>query len=153
MGQRFQTDLTIQAPAELVFAAMTEPDSWHLWMQGLVRVEVLTDLPFRTGTRWRETRTLFGKEASEEFEVLALEPARRLHLQVDGSKGTTGKGVFRFNYGLTPNQGSTRVAMDGEIEMPGFLAGLFSRLMIGTFRKACDRDLQSLKQWLERREQ
>jgi uncharacterized protein YndB with AHSA1/START domain len=152
VGQIFRTELRIDAPVERVFEAMTEPASWHQWMQGLVRVDVLTDLPFQEGTRWRETRKMFGKEACEEFLVVACEPARRLRLEVDGSKGTTGKGLYRFDYDLTPEAGATMVAMQGEVEMPGFVAGLFSRLMVGTFKKACDRDLQSLKKWLERKQ-
>jgi uncharacterized protein YndB with AHSA1/START domain len=143
--------MLITAPAERVFEAMTDPTAWPLWMQGLVKVEVLTDLPFQPGTRWRETRKMYGKEASEVFEVIDLASPTRLHLEVDGAQGSTGKGRYRFRYDLTPEAGATRIVMDGEIEMPGFFAGLFTRLMLGTFKKACDRDLDSLKQWLERR--
>lgn len=151
MGIAFESNVTISAPEDRVYGAMTDPTSWHQWMKGLVKVEVLTDLPFREGTRWRETRTLYGREANEVFEVVSLEPGRLFRVAVDGTQGTTGKGRFVFDYQLEPKAGSTHVKMSANIEMPGFWAGLFGKLMAGTMRKACERDLHSLKQWLESR--
>jgi carbon monoxide dehydrogenase subunit G len=92
---------------------------------------------------------MFGKEATEEFEVTGFEPPGRIGLRVDGSKGASGKGEFLFQYRLTPNGSGTKVHMDGEIRMPGWFSSLMGKLMVGAFRKACDRDMGALKMWLE----
>lgn len=152
MGLTFESRVTIGAPEDRVFGAMIDPASWHQWMEGLVKVEVLTELPLRPGARWRETRTQYGREASEVFEVLVMEPCRRLRVAVDGTQGTTGKGRFVFHYDLEPQAGSTHVKMSANIEMPGFWAGLFGKLMSGPIKKACEKDLHALKRWLENRD-
>lgn len=149
MGLTFRTEMEIGAPPERVFEAMTDPECWHHWMENLVRVDVLTDGPLGPGSQWRETRRMFGKDASELFEVKGFEAGRRLSLEVDGSQGSTGRGLFRFDYCIEPLDEGSRLRMNGRIEMPGFLSRLMSRLMMGTFKKACDKDLSALKKWLE----
>jgi carbon monoxide dehydrogenase subunit G len=146
----FRSEHLIEAPPSEVLAAMTDIDSWPAWMQGLQRVEKLSGGPFGVGTRWRETRRMFGKEASEVFEVVEFEPPRRIGLFVDGAQGTTGKGEFRYVYSLEPaSPDSTRLTLDGEIEMPGAMARILGFLLKGVFRKACDRDTRALKAHLE----
>ena len=36
--------------------------------------------------------------------------------------------------------------------MPGLAFRLFGKVLIGTFRKACDKDLEALKRYLEKDE-
>jgi hypothetical protein len=119
-------------------------------MQGLVSIQQLTPGDFGVGTKWKETRMMYGRQASELFEVTSCVPTRSLGLAVDGSKGTTGRGEFRFDYQLVPANGGTRLQMTGSGAMPGFLSGLMCRMMIGTFKKACARDLAAMKAYLER---
>ncbi|MEO0827006.1 MAG: SRPBCC family protein [Cyanobacteria bacterium J06642_9] len=88
----FTSEFEIEAPPAQVVAAMVDFDSWHRWMDGLVKIEKLTDGPYGVGTQWRETRKMFGKEASEVFEVTGFEPPHTVNLRVDGSQGTTGTG-------------------------------------------------------------
>lgn len=146
----FRSEHVIEAPPSEVLAAMTDLDSWPAWMQGLQRVEKLSDGPFGVGTRWRETRRMFGREASEVFEVVEFEPPRRIGLFVDGAQGATGRGEFRYVYSLEPaSPNSTRLTLDGEIEMPGVATRIFGFLLKGVFRKACDRDTRALKAHLE----
>jgi hypothetical protein len=129
---------------------MTDLDSWPRWMQGLVRVEKLTEGPYAVGTRWRETRKMFGSEASEVFEVTGYDPPRRIGLFVDGTQGTTGKGAYRFVYTLEPAAGNaTRLRLDGEVDMPGVVARVLGFALKGMFRKGCERDTRALKAYLE----
>ena len=47
---------------------------------GIERVEILTPGPVAVGTRFRETRIMFGRRATEEMTVAELDPPRRLVL-------------------------------------------------------------------------
>lgn len=146
----FQSEQQIEATPEEILDALTDFDSWSDWMDGLLRVEKLTDGAYGVGTRWRETRKLMGQEATEEFEVVEFEPPHRVALRVDGSRGSSGKGEYRFVYTLSPEAvGNSRFVMDAEIEMPGVAARLFGWLFKSMFRKACDRDNAALKRYLE----
>ena len=96
----------IQAPPDAVYAALANPDGWHEWMPGLIRIERLTEGEFGVGTQWREVRKMFGKEAAEVFEVSAVEPGRSIDIYVDGSKGSSRKGEYRFHHRIEPSPGS-----------------------------------------------
>lgn len=144
-------DVVIHAPPERVFASMTDPGSARQWMKGLVSIEVLTSGPFGKGTVFRETRKMFGKEASELFEVRAWDPPRSFQFYVDGTKGATGKGEFIFDHTLTPTAEGTHVRLHGTIQMPGgFMLKMFSGLMASMFKKSIDKDLQALKAFIEK---
>ena len=150
MPAKFSSEFTIKAPPEAVFAVITDVDQWDQFMQGLVNIELLTEGPFGKGTCWRERRQLYGKEATEVFEVISYDPPRELGLFVDGSEGTTGKGEFHFLYTLIPiDENATSLTLDAQIIMPGFIANLLTRMMVGMFKKACEKDTAALKTYVE----
>lgn len=150
MTTHFSSERVVQAPPATVIAAITDLDSWAQWMPGLVRVERLTEGPFDLGTRWRETRKMYGKEASEVFQVSEYEPPGRLGLLVDGAEGSTGRGEYRFLYLLEPvPEAATRITLEGEVEMPGLVARLLAPMMKGMLRRGCERDLDALATHLE----
>ncbi|MDC0743553.1 SRPBCC family protein [Polyangium mundeleinium] len=147
----FTSEHRIDAPPERVFEAMTNPEGFGDWMKGFVRAERLTPGEFGVGTTFRETRKMFGKEATEHFEVTTCVPGKRLGLKVDGTKGTTGKGEYRFDYDFEPAGTGTLVRTSAVIDMPGGLfTKIMGKLMGGAFKKACDKDLDALKTYMER---
>ena len=89
----------IEAPAEQVWAVITDLANSPQVISGIDAVEILGGPPeFGVGTRWRETRTMLGKTATEEMEVSAVdpgslvlrcrgEPRRALRLDADGGAG------------------------------------------------------------------
>lgn len=150
MSISFTSEFVIDAPPTEVIAVMADFDAWHHWMDGLISVEKLTDGSYGVGTQWRETRKLFGQEASEVFEVTEFEPPGKVSLWVDGRQGTTGKGAYRFVYTLEPTGvKGTQLTMQADIDMPGLMAKLFGFLFKGMFKKGCDRDTLALKAYLE----
>lgn len=60
---------TIQAPPERAFAAFADFPHAARSVSGIERIEMLTDGPVGAGTRFRETRIMFGREATEEMKV------------------------------------------------------------------------------------
>lgn len=67
---------TIAASPKRVFALATDLAGAADRIGGMDSLEVLTDGSFGVGTRWRETRRMFGKASSEEMTVTAFEPGR-----------------------------------------------------------------------------
>lgn len=60
----------VQAPASLVWNLITDLEGSVERISAIEKVEILSgDAPFGLGTTWRETRTMFGKKATEVMEV------------------------------------------------------------------------------------
>ena len=52
----------IAAPATVVFSTLVDVGRWAQFMSGIGSVEILTPGPLALGTRFRETRTMFGRD-------------------------------------------------------------------------------------------
>ncbi len=146
----FSTETRIKATSTQVFEAITDLEGWQNWMPNFVAVEKLTEGDIGIGTEWKETRKMFGKAASEVFEVTAYDPPNRLGLRVDGTRGTTGKGEFLFDYELLSDGGATLMQMTGEVNIPGFMAKVMGKLFFGAMKKAIDKDHAALKDYVEK---
>ena len=147
---RFEIVDTIAAPPEKVFRLITDVDRFGEWMPNFVRVENLTPGPLKIGSRFRETRKVFGRDSTEEFEVTQLDPPRLLALFVDGTKGTSKKGEFRFRHEFAPAPSGTRIRLAGEITKMGCFGSVFGFLFAGMFKKLIGKDVTALKSWIER---
>lgn len=153
MSLTFRIMQRVEADPARVFTALTNAREAHSWMPGLVRldrIEEEEDVPLHVGSRFRETRMLFGKEATEEFEVTELTPPSRIGLLVDGRRGSSRRGEYVFTYTLAPEHDGTLVTLDGEVRDLGPVMGLFARLFVGTYRKACAKDLEALSGYFRR---
>ncbi|WP_338024277.1 SRPBCC family protein [Aquibacillus albus] len=147
---RFEVKTTFQVTKQKAYTALLDLDSAKHWMQGFVGIERLEDGPIRVGSQWKETRKMFGKEATEHFEVVELDEPNKIVLCCDGTKGTTGKGVYLFTYIISSSGDHSEITLDGEIKGLTGLTKLFGKMMAGTFRKACEKDLEALKAYLEK---
>lgn len=134
---------------ERVFRTLIDLESAAEWMPGFVRIERLADGELTVGSQWRETRKFFGKEATEQFEVTRLEAPGELSLRVDGSKGSSRRGEYLFEYRLHPQGSGTEVTLHGSIRGLGKFGSLMSKLFVGQYKKACAKDLQALAEHLE----
>lgn len=85
----------IAAPCEAVFARAADFPRAAEHVRGITRVEMLTEGPVGMGTRFRETRVMFGREASEVMEVTAFEPSKRYVVEAE-SCGCHYRSEFRF---------------------------------------------------------
>ena len=147
----FENDVTVEASPERVFALATDIDRFGEWMPKFVRVEKITEGELRVGTEFREVRRMFGKESTEHFEVTGLEPPTRFDLYVDGTKGTSKKGEFRFTHRFEPARDgqATKLTLEGRITDTGCMGVVFGFLFRNMFRKMIQKDLDALKRWVE----
>lgn len=147
---QFEVKRFFKVPQEEMFEALLDLDAANQWMQGLVRMERLDEGPIVVGSKWKETRKMFGTEASEHFEVVELDQPKKQVLRCDGTKGTTGKGEYIYTYNIRSVGEATEVTLHGEINgLTGF-AKLMGKMIVGTFKKATAKDLDALKSYLEK---
>ena len=150
MPVRLHLQQMIDAPPEKVFAAITDLHGAGRWLPGCTKLEVLTTGPYARGTRWRETRQVFGREATEEMEVTNIEPPRVIELHCDGRKGSSGNVHYYFRYELDPLGIGTLLKLDGRIEPAGWFGRLMAPLMRAAFQKALNKDHAALKDHVEK---
>jgi len=148
MSIEFQVTEVLPGTPDRVFQALTDLDAAAQWMPGYVSIERTGDVRQGVGTRWRETRRMFGREATEEFEVTLYHPPTHLALRVDGTRGSSGRGTFEFDYRLAQRVGGTEVRMSGRVDgLPPVMRWL-SGILKGPYKSACARDLRALAQHL-----
>lgn len=140
---------TIAAPPERVFAAATDVHHFADIVPAIEKVEVLTPGPMRVGTRFRETRRLMGRSATEEMTVTAFDPPRGYVVGAE-SHGCRYRTEFRFE----PQGSGTRMVMDFGAEPLTFTAKVLSVLMKPMIKKMmdlCAQDLEAIKAHVEKR--
>lgn len=135
----------IAAEPAAVWAVITDLDATEQMLSGVQRIERLDDgSGFGVGTCWRETRTMFGREATERLQVTAIEP---------GSSYTvvaiSGNTVYTSTLRVEPTgEGSARLTMTFAAQPSGattrLLAATIGRLFQGATRKMLQRDLADI---------
>lgn len=144
-GHQIELTRDIAATPEAVWRVVTDLEHAAETLGSVSRVEMLTDGPYAVGTRWRETRTMFGKEATEELRVTQVEAPHRTTVEGDSS-GVHYVTVFT----LSPVPTGTRLAMvfSGEQPDPSMLQraawALFGRMGLRATAKMMARDLDDI---------
>ncbi|MFE5515439.1 SRPBCC family protein [Streptomyces sp. NPDC056529] len=142
-----------------VWEAITDLPGLPRVLTGVRKVEVLTPGGFDVGTRWRETRRMLGREATEEMTVTACEPPDRYVTVADShgmhyvseltltpdrtgrAPGGTGSTVLRMSFSARPAHGRA----------PGLLGRAFARLGAKAVAKALAKDLSDVANAVETR--
>lgn len=136
---------TVSAPADRVWTIVTDLEGSPAVIGGIEGIERLDDgTGFGVGTRWRETRTIFGKEATEVMEIAEVEPGRS-YVAVANSRGMR----YRTEVGVEPTgaaQSRLWMSMGGEAEgvVGRVLAVVLAPLFRGTTRKLLAKDLDDI---------
>ncbi|WP_328905576.1 SRPBCC family protein [Streptomyces sp. NBC_00234] len=140
----------IAAPAGKVWEALTDLRGMPSVLSGVEAVEVLTEGPFTVGTRWIETRRMFGKQATEEMRITVCEPSTRYVAEAD-SHGAHYVSEFALS---ESGPDVTTVRMTFSATPPGGFAGLVSKLLGGlgakAVAKAVTQDLDDVAAAVER---
>lgn len=144
-----EIDLHIAAPVERVFACMTNFAHAPEHIPGIKRVEMLTDGPVGVGTKFKETRVMFGKEATETMEVSRFDAPRSYTLGAV-SCGMAYESIFHFE----PDGAGTRLKMQFQGKPLTLVAKLLSPitklLMGGMMRKCLLADMEGMKRAAEK---
>jgi carbon monoxide dehydrogenase subunit G len=139
---------SVSAPVDAVWTVFTDLARSADRLSAVNAVEVLTPGEFALGTRWRETRTMFGREATEEMEVTAIVPGRSYTTGAD-SHGSHYMSRFDF----VPTETGTDVTFTFHAESHGvmrFVGSLMWPMLKGKMTKELRRDLDELAEYCER---
>ena len=139
---KLQVTKQINASIERVYDVFTDLPSAAERVSGIEAVEVLTDQPFGVGTRWKETRIMMGKSATETMWITEVDPPNGYTAEAE-SCGTHYTSTFTFE----PGDGGTLVTMTFEgrpVTLGAKVLSLLGVLMKGTIRKMLAKDLDDL---------
>jgi hypothetical protein len=146
----FTITKSVEAPVEIVFDAATDLPHAAEHVRGIEKIELLTTEPIGVGTRWRETRRMMGREATETLEIKSFDQPRSYTVGCD-SCGC----YFETTFAFTPRANGTDVTLDVRTKALTLMAKIMSpigNLMMGnTMRKLMDDDLEDVKREAESR--
>lgn len=138
----------ITAPIETVFHMASDVPHFAENITDILQIEQLTKGPVQLGTKWRETRIVFGKEATEEMEFTKFDPPNSYEVSAEshGSKYLT---VFQF----TQNENQTHIVVTFSTT-PQTVFARFINFIMGSFMsrmisKCLTQDLLEIKTKLE----
>ena len=139
-----QVSHDIKADPQAVWSIVVGMDDWVDIIEAIESVERLDGgVGFGLGTTWRETRTMFGKKATEVMEVTEFEGGRRYATAAEshGSK-------YFSEVSVEPTDGGSRITMGFRGEPQSMLAKIMDvtlgRLFKGATRKALAKDLADI---------
>lgn len=142
-----QCSASVRAEPSAVFEVLTDLERAAGRIRAIQRIERLDSGPLRVGSRFRETRVMFGKEATELFEVVELEPGRSYATSCESCGVHFG---MRFEFHAQP--GGTRVDMRVDTTARTFFAKLMSplsKLMLKSCVKGFEADIADLRKACE----
>ena len=142
-----QTEIDIARPRDEVAAYAADPDHATEWYENIESVEWKTPPPLAVGSQVAFVARFLGRRLAYTYEMRELVPGERLVM-------STSEGPFAMEttYGWTDAPGGgTRMTLRNRGEPSGF-AKLAGALMARAMRRANRRDLELLKDLLERRE-
>jgi hypothetical protein len=132
------------APVERVWELATDLQSAPDYLSAVIATEVTTPPPFAVGTRWKETRRIMKRDASEEMWVTAVDPHRSYVVEAE-SNGAHYFSTFTFD---ATSDGGTDITMSFDAQPVGTLSKFFvpvaGMLMRRTLAKQLSKDLDDL---------
>jgi uncharacterized membrane protein len=139
------TEVVIRRPVEEVAAYAGDPSNAPEWYANIASVEWLTPPPVAVGSRTDFVATFLGRRLAYTYEVVELEPARRLVMR-------TAQGPFPMEttYTWEPlDDGSTRMTLRNRGRPTGFSRHA-GPVLATAMRRATRKDLTRLRERLER---
>ena len=143
-------ETSIDAPRERVFSVLSDISAWPVRISGIDHVEFLTEGPVRVGTRFRETRQMHGREATEEMMVAELVAPERMVLTAENHGAQYRAAHFVEVAG--PSSSRLLIEFEGRpVSLFGWLCMPLAVLFKGAVKRAMLADLADLKRAAEQR--
>lgn len=134
----------IDAPRERVWTIVTDIDGWVDAISGIDSIEVLSRPETgMKGLKWRETRTLFGKEAIETMWITGVEDGRWYETRAE-NRGA----IYATRISLDDSSGKTVLTMEFSAQPTTIASRLMSvmgYLFKGTMVKLLKKDLADIR--------
>ncbi len=146
---QLKVEIPIQASPEDIWAVITDIDNAPDRISGIETVEVHHNPgPELVGLKWTETRTLFGKTATETMWITEAEKNRYYKTRAE-SHGAIYTSIMRID----EKNGQIYLGMEFSSEAQSFgakfMATVLAPLFKGATKKALMKDLEDIKKHLE----
>ncbi len=136
---------TVNAPVQRVFEVYSDLQNAGKNVSAIKSLVLLTPGPVGKGTRFRETRTMFGKDATEEMEITEFNPPRGYTVECR-NHGCHYVSTFVFE---PAGPSSTSVTMNFKatpLTTPArIMSALTGWMLKGTIHKCMAKDFEDLK--------
>lgn len=140
----------VAAPIEKVFEVYTQLEHAVERIPSITKLELLSEGPFGNGTRWRETRVIMKKEATEEMWVTGFNPPHTYTVEAQ-SHGMLYQTLIEFE----PEGDGTLVrwTFNGTPQSLGakLTAPIFGLFFNGVMKRCMLEDLEALRDFCEGR--
>ncbi|MEL6906432.1 MAG: SRPBCC family protein [Planctomycetota bacterium] len=143
---RIAVERAIDAPPEVVFAAVADIEHLPDVSEDVVGIEFLTEQRFGVGTRFRETRRMGKRTMDTDLEVTEYDPPHRVRMVTD-SHGTVWDTVFR----ITETAGGAHLEIDMDARPHALLPRIMNPLMKPMFRRGMQKHIDTLAEHCARR--
>jgi len=134
----------VNAPASVVWGIITDLEGSVETISGIEKVEILAGDSFGVGTSWRETRTMFGKKATEEMTVTEVTEGESYVViaRPDGANYRTVMSIL--STGETACTVSMEFGANPKGTMTRFMGATMGKMFEGATKKALQRDLDDI---------
>ena len=122
----------INAPIESVFQTVSDVRNFREAVPHITKIEFVTDQQVGQGTRFRETRSMNGREHTIELEVAEYLENDRVRMISDAG-GTVWDTLFR----VKDEHGSVKLEMTMDIKPHKLLAKIMMPMIKGMVAKRC----------------
>jgi uncharacterized protein YndB with AHSA1/START domain len=139
----FENTVTIQKPAEEIFAFLADFENIPMWNYAIEETRKASAGPVGVGTRYRQTRSVPSR-STEDFEVTVFEPASRLAIQ-----GQIGPFQATISYVLEAKAGETTLVNSVELHPSQVMSKLLAPLATARIEAAVAHNLGQLRMILE----
>jgi len=139
----------VRRPRAEVAAYMTDPANDPAWIGGVREVRMETPPPLRAGSRVARVAGFLGRRVEYVNEVTELDPARVLDMRSVKAPFPM-RVTYSFEDAGAPADGGATVVRNRVQGEPGGFFALFGPLLAPLVRRSVQRDLERLRDLLER---
>ena len=135
----------INAPADKVWAVISDIPGSAATLSGIDSIQMLSDGPYGEGTRWKEARTMMGRSETVEMWVSQTDPPRSTTV-----KALQGGADYTSRFTLAERDGGTDLTLTfgAELVSPSrrsrLAMALFGKLGMRITRRALAKDLAEI---------
>lgn len=145
-----EVHIDIAQSIESVWAAITDIENSSNMISAITQLAVIhKPVHGLLGFKWQETRVMFGQESSETMWITEC-----VENQYYCTRAESHGAVYITRLAVAEKQGVTQLSMQFNSQAQSWLAKLLSGLMnvliVKSMKKALLKDLQDIKQFVER---
>lgn len=151
-GVKISVSIPIKGSKEDIWKVISDIEHSEKNISAIHKIEVL-ERPKDTmiGFKWRETRTMFGKEATEVMWVTDFKPNTYYKTRAE-SHGMIYVSELSISEGENDNMLTMSFEGEATSSLGRFMSGIFGKMMKNSTKKALEVDLQDIKRTVEEHE-